>query len=318
MSAIFKYSSLMVIVLFILNTIPSVQSQGDIYPWDIEIDFENDDSSEPFDISEDGKASITFIISNNGLLSMDLEFEFEGPFQGTYTGPSDATVAANSNESFKLEVTNINVLDFAAKTQEDFLITAKVVSLQGTPQLSPSTKDAEGKLIIPIVYSLDLQITDPVGPMNAGTSTPLRVSVINNGNIEDRVGDIDISDNCPLLTPNNGLDSLMTKNLNPGQTTQADLELTASESHPKRTCKVEVSIASNGAMNTGSSSAVSIDEVQITIDPSLSDNTGPVESEDDTTTTTEVVGSSLPSASLLSIISCVLTALVFTRRNNTS
>jgi hypothetical protein len=302
--------------LFLLTTIPSVQSQGDIYPWDIEIEFENDDSSDPFDISEDGKATITFTVSNNGFLSMDLEFEYEGPFQGTYTGPSDASIAANSNESFQLEVTKIKVLDFPAKTQEDFLITAKVISLQGTPQISPSSKDAEGKLIIPIVYSLDLEIADPVGPMNAGTAVPLRVSVINIGNIEDRVGDIDISDNCPLLTPNNGLDSLMTKNLNPGQTAQADLELTASESHPKRTCKVEISIASNGAMNTGASSSLSSAEVQVTIDPTLSDNTDTVDSVDDTTTTTEVVGSSLPSSGLVSIILCVLSALVFTRRNN--
>jgi hypothetical protein len=302
--------------LFLLTTIPSVQSQGDIYPWDIEIEFENDDSSDPFDISEDGKATITFTVSNNGFLSMDLEFEYEGPFQGTYTGPSDASIPANSNESFQLEVTKIKVLDFPAKTQEDFLITAKVISLQGTPQISPSSKDAEGKLIIPIVYSLDLEIADPVGPMNAGTAVPLRVSVINIGNIEDRVGDIDISDNCPLLTPNNGLDSLMTKNLNPGQTAQADLELTASESHPKRTCKVEISIASNGAMNTGASSSLSSAEVQVTIDPTLSDNTDTVDSVDDTTTTTEVVGSSLPSSGLVSIILCVLSALVFIRRNN--
>ena len=68
MSAAVKYFSFMIIVLFLFNTIPSVQSQGDIYPWDIEIDFENDDSSEPFDISEDGKASVTFIVSNNCLL----------------------------------------------------------------------------------------------------------------------------------------------------------------------------------------------------------------------------------------------------------
>lgn len=316
MSTATKFSSWVIMALFLLTTIPSVQSQGDIYPWDIEIEFENDDSSDPFDISEDGKATITFTVSNNGFLSMDLEFEYEGPFQGTYTGPSDASIAANSNESFQLEVTKIKVLDFPAKTQEDFLITAKVISLQGTPQISPSSKDAEGKLIIPIVYSLDLEIADPVGPMNAGTAVPLRVSVINIGNIEDRVGDIDISDNCPLLTPNNGLDSLMTKNLNPGQTAQADLELTASESHPKRTCKVEISIASNGAMNTGASSSLSSAEVQVTIDPTLSDNTDTVDSVDDTTTTTEVVGSSLPSSGLVSIILCVLSALVFTRRNN--
>ena len=315
MSTATKFSSWVIMALFLLTTIPSVQSQGDIYPWDIEIEFENDDSSDPFDISEDGKATITFTVSNNGFLSMDLEFEYEGPFQGTYTGPSDASIAANSNESFQLEVTKIKVLDFPAKTQEDFLITAKVISLQGTPQISPSSKDAEGKLIIPIVYSLDLEIADPVGPMNAGTAVPLRVSVINIGNIEDRVGDIDISDNCPLLTPNNGLDSLMTKNLNPGQTAQADLELTASESHPKRTCKVEISIASNGAMNTGASSSLSSAEVQVTIDPTLSDNTDTVDSVDDTTTT-EVVGSSLPSSGLVSIILCVLSALVFTRRNN--
>lgn len=317
MSTATKFSSWVIMALFLLTTIPSVQSQGDIYPWDIEIEFENDDSSDPFDISEDGKATITFTVSNDGFLSMDLEFEYEGPFQGTYTGPSDASIAANSNESFQLEVTKIKVLDFPAKTQEDFLITAKVISLQGTPQVSPSSKDAEGKLIIPIVYSLDLEIADPVGPMNAGTAIPLRVSVINIGNIEDRVGDIDISDNCPLLTPNNGLDSLMTKNLVPGQTAQADLELTASESHPKRTCKVEISIASNGAMNTGASSSLSSAEVQVTIDPTLSDNTDTVDSVDDTTTTTEVVGSSLPSSGLVSIILCVLSALVFTRRNNT-
>jgi hypothetical protein len=108
----------------------------------------------------------------------------------------------------------------------------------------------------------------------------------------------------------------MTKNLNPGQTAQADLELTASESHPKRTCKVEISIASNGAMNTGASSSLSSAEVQVTIDPTLSDNTDTVDSVDDTTTTTEVVGSSLPSSGLVSIILCVLSALVFTRRNN--
>ena len=270
MSTAIKTSTWIILILFLVNTLPSVQSQGDLYPWDIEIDFENDDSSNPFDISEDGKATITFFISNDGPLSIDLEFEYEGPFQGTYSGPLDATVNANSNESFSLEVSKIDVIDFAAKTQEDFLITAKVVSLQGTPQLNPSSKDAEGKLIIPIVYILGLEISDPVGPMNAGTATPLRVSVTNEGNIEDRVGEVDISDNCPLLTPNNGLDSLLTKNLNPGQSVQADLELTASESHPKRTCKVEVSIASNGAMNTGASSSLFSKEVQITVDPTLS------------------------------------------------
>ena len=83
MSTAIETSTWIILILFLVNTLPSVQSQGDLYPWDIEIDFENDDSSNPFDISEDGKATITFFISNDGPLSIDLEFEYEGPFQGS-------------------------------------------------------------------------------------------------------------------------------------------------------------------------------------------------------------------------------------------
>ena len=46
--------------------------------------------------------------------------------------------------------------------------------------------------------------------MNAGTDMILRVTVTNTGNIRDKVGEIDLSDNCPLMTLDNGLDRLLT------------------------------------------------------------------------------------------------------------
>ena len=52
-------------------------------------------------------------------------------------------------------------------------------------------------------------------------------------------------------------------------------------------------------------------------DISLSNVDNSISPVDDTTTTTEVVGSSLPSIGVISIISCVLSALIFTRRNHT-
>tara|TARA_B110000881_G_C18587039_1_gene525453 strand:- start:1240 stop:2187 length:948 start_codon:yes stop_codon:yes gene_type:complete len=304
-------TSFVLVTLFILSLVPSVQSQGDIYPWELEIDYPNDEESNPFELSRGGTTTITFFITNDGPLSIDVTFEYEGPFQGQYSGPEEGTIAGNSNESFILKVSQIDVLDYAARTQDTFLITANLVSIQGTPQISSSTKESEGNLEIPIVYSLNLEINDPIGPMNAGANMMLRAIVTNEGNIEDRVGEVEISDNCPLLTPNNGLDSLMTLNLNSGKSAQADLELSASESHPRRNCKVEITISSNGAMNTGSSSLVSA-EVQVEVDPPLQDSNSD-DTDDSTTTTTEVIGSSLPSSSLLSAILCIVPAVAFRR-----
>ena len=302
-----------VVSLLFLSLLPTVHSQGDVYPWELDIEYPGDDSSKPFELSKEGVTTITFLVINDGLLSIEVSFEYDKAFEGSYSGPSEGTIDASSNESFTLEISNIDVLNYAARTQDTFLITANLDSIQGIPQMSPSIKESEGKLMIPIVYELDIEIDDPIGPMNAGSDMLLRITVLNNGNIEDRVGEVEISDNCPLLSPNNGLDSLMTINLNAGKSAQSDLRLTASESHPRRNCKVEVTISSNGAMNSGAQSLVSV-EVQVVVDPPLkNDDSG---SDDDTgTTTTEVVGSSLPAVNSLSVICCIFTALIFMRRN---
>ncbi len=312
-SSNFLYTVFIIALLF-LSLVPSVHSQVDIYPWELDIEYPDDDSSNPFELSDEGKVSISFVITNSGLLSLDISIEYEKAFPGTYSGVDEITIPANSNETLNLEVSKIDVLNFAAREQSTFIITATLESIQGTPQLSPSVKDAEGKLLIPIIYSLDIEITDPVGPMNAGSSMPLRVTVTNDGNIEDRVGDVEISDNCPLLTANNGLDSLMTTNLNPGKSTNTDFEISASESHPRRNCKVEITIASNGAMNTGKQSLV-MAEVQIDVDPPLKNSDTNDGDDDSTTTTTEVIGSSLPFMNLFSVFCCIFAALIFARKN---
>ncbi|MFQ3322063.1 MAG: hypothetical protein ACI9O1_001168 [Candidatus Thalassarchaeaceae archaeon] len=299
--------------LILISLLPGVYSQGDVYPWELNIEYPDDDAGNPFELSNDGGARITFTVTNDGLFSIDVSFEYEKAFPGEYSGPSEGTIEGQSNESFTLQISNINILNFIARAQEAFTITANLDSIQDTPQLFPSSNDAEGKLMIPIIYLLDIEIEDPVGPMNAGSSMPLRVTVTNKGNIEDRVGEIEITDNCPLLSPNNGLDSLMTANLIPGKSIQSDLELSASESHPRRNCKVEITVASNGGMNTGSQSLVS-DDVQVVVDPPLTKN-DPNSNDDSTTTTTEVIGSSLPFLNSISIICCIFTALVFSRKN---
>ena len=151
-------------------------------------------------------------------------------------------------------------------------------------------------------YSIEVDITDPVGPMNAGSDVILKVTVTNSGNVQDKVGEIEVSDNCPLLTTDNGLDSLMTSNIAPGQSVETNLIATASESHPRRNCKIEVSVSSNGAMNSGGSE-IAEDDTTVTVEPPL------VEPEEDDSTgdsdPVEVVSSSLPAPGLVTLI-CAL------------
>ena len=92
-------------------------------------------------------------------------------------------------------------------------ITASLVSRAGIAVLYLKIKKSLADLKIPIIHSITVDIADPAGPMNAGTDMILRVSVTNTGNIKDKVGEIDLSDNCPLMTLDNGLDKLLVTDL---------------------------------------------------------------------------------------------------------
>jgi hypothetical protein len=95
----------------------------------------------------------------------------------------------------------------------------------------------------------------------------------------------------------------MTSNIGAGQSAEANLIATASESHPRRNCKIEVSVSSNGAMNSGGSE-IADDDTTVTVEPPLvadEENNDP----DDTNNPVEVVSSSLPATGITTLI-CVL------------
>ena len=150
--------------------------------------------------------------------------------------------------------------------------------------------------------------------MNAGTDMILRVTVTNNGNIKDKVGEIDLSDNCPLMTLDNGLDKLLVTDLEKGQSSNADLKITASESHPRKNCKLEITVHSNGAMNSGKSK-ISEDETSITVEPPLTKPVDNQDSNDDEESITQVVDSSLPASGISVILFSSCMALFYISRN---
>jgi hypothetical protein len=95
----------------------------------------------------------------------------------------------------------------------------------------------------------------------------------------------------------------MTSNIGAGQSAEANLIATASESHPRRNCKIEVSVSSNGAMNSGGS-VIADDDTTVTVEPPLvadEENNDP----GDTSDPVEIVNSSLPAPGIATLI-CVL------------
>jgi hypothetical protein len=278
--------------------------QGQLGSWELGIDYPQDNEDVPFRVGTDGGVAIQFFVNNEELVDIGVEFDYEIPFGGEADGPESETIGAGDNKSFTLTVSGIDVWSHAADSKEEFTILATLVSRAGLPITLPGEgQEAGGELKIPTIYSLEVDISDPIGPMNAGTDVILTVTVTNKGNVQDKVGEIEVSDNCPLLTTDNGLDSLMTSNIGSGQSTEANLIATASESHPRRNCKIEVSVSSNGAMNSGGSEIVD-DDTTVTVEPPLDEpeeNNNP----EDTSDPVEVVSSSLPSPGIATLI-CAL------------
>lgn len=306
-----------VISLFIMTNfivISSAQEQPELGNWELGIKYIGDDDSNPFLINEDGERVIEFYVHNTQMFEIEVSFTYEVPFDGVEDGPESEKIQAGENETFSLVIEDIDVYNFAANAEEEMKITASLVTRAGVQVLIPENQEAMADLKIPTIYSISVDIDDPVGPMNAGTDMILRVTVTNNGNIKDKVGEIDLSDNCPLMTLDNGLDKLLITDLEKDKSANADLKITASQSHPRKNCKLEITVHSNGAMNAGSSK-ISEDETSVTVEPPLSKPAENEEDSDEGESITEVVDTNLPSAGIMAIMLSTCLALFYINNN---
>ena len=301
-------------VLTSLTTISSAQEQPELGNWELGIKYIADDDSKPFLLNEDGERVVEFYVHNTQMFEIEVSFTYEVPFDGVDDGPESEKIQAGENETFSLLIEDIDVYNFAANTVEEMKITASLVTRAGVQVLIPENQEVMADLKIPTIHSISVDIDDPVGPMNAGTDMILRVTVSNNGNIKDKVGEIDISDNCPLMTWDNGLDKLLITDLEKDEAISADLKISASQSHPRKNCKLEITIHSNGAMNTGSSK-ITEDETSITVEPPLSKPDGNEDGSEEDESITEVVDTNLPSSGISAILLSTCLALLYVNNN---
>ncbi len=285
----------------------------DLDSWELGINYPGEDSANPFEISREGSANVEFFVDNTGLTEITVQFEFDIPFGGKFDAPEEETVAAGTNKSFDLKITEINVYSFEAEKVEKFSISASVTARQGVPDLISSPQNREGDLEIPTIFDISVDISDPFGPMNSGSDTILIVTVRNNGNAEDGIGEVQVEDNCPLLTTDNGLDSLMIGNIDSGKAKEADLRVTASDSHPRRHCDITVTVTSKRAMNAGEN-IMAEDEARVSVEPPPTGDSGSESEGSQPSNSDESIKSNLPAPSLLATLAALIFSLYIPRR----
>ena len=292
-----------------LMAVPSASGQ-DLDSWELGIKYPGEDATNSFLLSDDGSIKVEFFVENSGLTEITVQFEYNIPFGGSHEGPEEESISSGANDTFDLKISGIDVLSQDAEKKEKFSITATITARQGIPDPLSSSQNREGDLEIPSIFDLVVDISDPFGPMNAGSDTILTVTVRNNGNAQDGVAEVDVRDDCPLLTTDNGLEALLSGNIESGRSKDADLKVTASESHPKRHCDITISVTSkrNGA------SGASEDEVRVTVEPPPTGDSSSGGQDNDVSDTEDSIESNLSAPGLGVLSFGLLAALAYANR----
>ena len=317
------FRSFLAAILIILSMGVNIVSAQDLCQCSMEIIYPGEDD-ELFEISDQGGVNVEFFFDNSGLIDLQVEFEYDFPFDAEFDAPETATISGNSNDTFQIKISDIDVENILGGTSESFSIEAEIVGRQGVPDMTSvigagEKKNASGGLIIPEIYNLEVEISNPFGPINSGSSTTLIVTVTNLGNIQDGVKDLEISDDCPLMTTKELLadsfaPSMEPKFLSSGLSSDSqDLEISVSDSHPKRNCDIEVMITSKASAAKGNT-VISRDDVRVSVEPGLKDDEDSNKDDDDDIIVEEVVSTSLPAPNIILMMFSFLLASFFQKR----
>ena len=288
-----------------------VTAQDGIAGWSVAI-ADEDGEIQKIMLSDRGEAIIPILIENDGLTSIQVSLDCTGPFEAQVACPSDVTVGAGQNVTVDGVISGVDVMAHPAGTTEDFQVTATVTARQGIPVAIPGDTNSDDVGIeIPAIHMLSIEIEDPLGPINAGADTILRMTLSNNGNIADRASEIEVSVDCTLITVGNQVSDLTNKEVAVGGSISANVVFEAALSHPSKYCDVEVQAISQGSGGSQTSSDDTRIEVQAATDDRGDDDAG---KGDDGGETVEVVTTGLPAIGLIPSIIAMFSAAIMSAR----
>jgi hypothetical protein len=261
----------------------------------------------PFEFDSEGNLKFEYWINNDYLVAIEVSLEYDLPFNANSNGDETMTIEAGSNDSVILAVMIQDPLTWSGGVVDQFDIEVTLTSLGNVPQSSTDQRSIDGEIRMPNLYDLVVEVIEPAGSMNSGTSIEISLTVTNNGNAEDTISEVEIDDNCPLLSIE-GADSLKGKKLAyHGGTLSHILVVEASTSHPDRKCTIDVSVRSNGDQDWARDGV----EVMVEVGSRAPDDPP---SDDDKDDVGIIVQSNLPAPSALLTTLSLLSAVLLRKR----
>ena len=232
----------------IVGAQPGIPS--DPFGWDLTI---IEPSNGPdYDLSSEGEVTVEFFIENTGLTDIQVAIDYESPFNASSDGPSQESIGAGENETFTVKLTGVDVISNTAGLAASLKIEATLESRAGTPIGSGDARSDEVDIRIPRIYLLMVEDPTVALEFNSGTTMDFDLEVTNHGNSDDRIGDVEIEDDCPLLSisvdEGSDLEKVMKPQMdqNPGMA-KLGIILDISAAHPPRACDIDIRISSHGS-----------------------------------------------------------------------
>ena len=265
----------LLIIAPLLATIGTAQPgiPSDPFGWNLTIIDSNDGAHH--DLSIDGEVTVEFFIENTGLTNIQVGIEYETPFNASSDGPSTESIEAGENETFTVKLTGVDVRTNAAGLVASLKIEATLETRAGTPIGSGDSRSDEADIRIPRIYQLMVAEPTVALEFNSGTVMDFDLEVTNHGNSEDRIGDVEIEDDCPLLYVSVDETSDLEKTLKPQMDQNPGIAklgfiLDISAAHPPRACNIDISISSHGSksQNTLVWAEITVSIEVVGVDPS--------------------------------------------------
>lgn len=298
--------------LIVSSSAAMVAAQDGVTGWSVTI-ADEDGELQKIILSDRGGAIVPILIQNDGITSIEVTLDCTGPFEAQVACPADVTVGAGQNVTVDGVISGVDVMAHPAGTIEDFQVTATVTARQGIPVALPGDTNSDDVAIeIPAIHVLSIEIDDPLGPINAGADTILRMTLSNEGNIADRASEVEVSVDCTLITVGNQVSELTNREVAVGGSISANVVFEAALSHPSKYCDVDVQAISQGSGGSQTSSDDTRIEVQAaTGDKDDDDGDG---GADDGGGTVEVVTTGLPTLGVIPTIMVLFSAAMVSTR----
>lgn len=184
-------------------------------------------------------------------VQLDLTYDINSWVPWAIDGPETITVAAGENKSITLTISTDVDDESVREYNPDNTSTLSIIADEKVGDTSAGNQEIDGTVKLPKVFNLRPEITPSNDELHAGTSVEISMQMLNLGNANDAVKEATAQiRSCPHLSVD-GLDLLENTVVEPtgarnGKDSFATLTLVASESQPRRTCEVTISLVSEG------------------------------------------------------------------------